>query len=368
MKVMLLFFGLLIMFSIHCFGQQFGGAQIGNNAFQLSPTYGDLLMRRYIDNDLSWKRALVSTSDQLILNCGGDFSTGTYIAGKSVFIEGNMRIGSGNPTSYKLDVNGNLKIGTAVEGSLLHFYGKPNVSWGYLIDNSNQNALTIRSQYEGARAFSIDPFGNIGIGTISPLAQLHIQNSDNTYGAILAQANEKSFQLYTKTVTTQPVDVASFQFGLKYNEDERNGYITFYRGQSTSGGFLGFSTDGQERIRISRDGDVGIGTTTPNHKLEVNGTIRSKEIKVDADNWPDYVFTDDYNLKPLGEVEQFITQNKHLPDVPGAKQMEAEGVNLAEMNKLLLQKIEELTLYLIEQQKEIELLKINQANGTNLPR
>ena len=69
----------------------------------------------------------------------------------------------------------------------------------------------------------------------------------------------------------------------------------------------------------------------------------------------DFVFEDDYELRPLHEVEQFINQNKHLPEIPSAKEMESEdGIGLAELNKLLLQKIEELTLYMIEQQKQIE--------------
>ena len=85
--------------------------------------------------------------------------------------------------------------------------------------------------------------------------------------------------------------------------------------------------------------------------IEVDGIIKATEIKVEAQT-ADFVFKEDYHLKSLEEVEQFITNNKHLPDVPSAKQMEENGVGLAEMNKLLLQKIEELTLYMIEIKKE----------------
>jgi hypothetical protein len=69
---------------------------------------------------------------------------------------------------------------------------------------------------------------------------------------------------------------------------------------------------------------------------------------------PDYVFEKNYNLRPLAEVENYINQNKHLPEVPAAKEMEANGVNLGEMNMLLLKKVEELTLYVIELKKENE--------------
>ncbi|PXX95174.1 hypothetical protein DF185_22610 [Marinifilum breve] len=86
--------------------------------------------------------------------------------------------------------------------------------------------------------------------------------------------------------------------------------------------------------------------------LDVKGTIKAKEIKVVAQT-ADFVFEDDYQLKDLSEVEQFITTNKHLPDIPSAKQMKENGIGLAEMNKLLLQKIEEMTLHIIELNKRV---------------
>ncbi|TJZ49893.1 hypothetical protein FAZ15_21970 [Sphingobacterium olei] len=104
-------------------------------------------------------------------------------------------------------------------------------------------------------------------------------------------------------------------------------------------------------------GFVGIGTTSPREKLSVNGNIRAKEIKVEASPWPDYVFESDYSLLSLEELESYIQKNKHLPDIPKAEEAEKDGVSLGEMNRLLLKKIEELTLYLIDMKKEIEELK-----------
>jgi len=109
-----------------------------------------------------------------------------------------------------------------------------------------------------------------------------------------------------------------------------------------------------EKMTITGNGNIGIGTTSPSNKLEVNGTIRAKEIKVEAAPWPDYVFADDYQLKDLSEVEQYINANNHLPDVPAAETLEQQGVNLGEMNRILLKKVEELTLYVIQLQKSIE--------------
>ena len=106
-------------------------------------------------------------------------------------------------------------------------------------------------------------------------------------------------------------------------------------------------------------GNVGIGKTPDSSiKLDVAGTIRAEEILVEANGQTaDFVFAEDYNLKPLSEVEAFIKTNKHLPEIPSATEMEAHGVNLAEMNKLLLQKVEELTLYQIEKDKEVQELE-----------
>ncbi len=110
--------------------------------------------------------------------------------------------------------------------------------------------------------------------------------------------------------------------------------------------------------------NVGIGTTNPgSYRLAVNGNIRAKEIKVET-GWADYVFKESYDLPTLGEVEKHIKEKGHLINIPSGKEVEENGIQLGKMNKLLLEKIEELTLYVIElkkenenQQCEIELLK-----------
>ncbi len=115
------------------------------------------------------------------------------------------------------------------------------------------------------------------------------------------------------------------------------------------------------------NGNLGLGTTdTKGFKLAVNGKIRAQEIKVEATNWPDYVFEEGFKVGTLEELESYIKANKHLPDIPAAKEVKENGVELGEMNKLLLKKIEELTLYIIElkkesvdQQKQLDELKKN---------
>jgi len=106
-------------------------------------------------------------------------------------------------------------------------------------------------------------------------------------------------------------------------------------------------------------GNVSIGATDPQgYKLAVAGNMIAESIKVKLQGtWPDYVFHDQYNLPSLNQVETFIKLNKHLPEIPSEAEIAKNGQNLGEMNAKLLKKVEELTLYLISQQKEIEILK-----------
>ena len=105
------------------------------------------------------------------------------------------------------------------------------------------------------------------------------------------------------------------------------------------------------------NGNIGVGISDPSYKLDVNGTIHAKEVRVDLNSWPDYVFEEDYKLPTIKEVKQFIKQKGHLQGVPSAKEVKKEGMMLGGMDAKLLQKIEELTLYLIKQNEEIASLK-----------
>lgn len=112
-----------------------------------------------------------------------------------------------------------------------------------------------------------------------------------------------------------------------------------------------------EQMRITSSGKIGIGTTTPSEKLSVNGNVRAKKVIVSQTGWPDYVFDSSYKIKPLSEVEEFIKANKRLPEMPSARDVEEKGISVGDNQALLLKKIEELTLYLIEIKKENANLK-----------
>jgi len=128
-----------------------------------------------------------------------------------------------------------------------------------------------------------------------------------------------------------------------------------------SGGLYLNSNSHKKVILCKNGGSVGIGTDTPSssYKLSVNGGIRAKEVVVEA-GWSDFVFEKGYDLKSLGEVEEFINKNGHLPEIPNAEEIAENGVNLGEIESKLLMKIEELTLYIIDQNKR--LTKLEQHN------
>jgi hypothetical protein len=150
---------------------------------------------------------------------------------------------------------------------------------------------------------------------------------------------------YTRRIVANSQD-----FAINNNANNANNLFITDAGNTTIRGTL--TVSGTENSSIA--GNVGIGTTNPSEKLSVNGNIRSKKLIVTQSNWADYVFNDGYRLRPLVEIEKFIKTNKHLPDIPTVKEVEQKGIDVGSTQALLLKKIEELTLYLIEQNKKME--------------
>jgi len=152
--------------------------------------------------------------------------------------------------------------------------------------------------------------------------------------------------------TQSDVTVLKLRMGDEYSSNFQIGYNFYVDGLW----YTTFSVDGYGNGHFK--GNVGIGTTNPgSFKLAVEGKIGAREINVTTAAWSDYVFNEDYKLRPLEEVNRYIKENKHLPEIPSAKEVIENGQNLGEMNMLLLKKIEELTLYLIDMKKENEKLK-----------
>lgn len=208
--------------------------------------------------------------------------------------------------------------------------------------------------------------GNVGIGTQTPKAILDMGKplSPGQVSTILARLLEgysSGGGTYLGTVgyntqlsgtITDVTDVKSFAIEHSFY-GATNSSINFLRGGGTTGGSISFNTnDNTEKMRILYNGNVGIGIAHPQNKLDVNGTIHSKTVLVDLNGWADYVFKPTYQLRPLTEVKAYIDQNKHLPEIPSEQEIAKNGLNVGEMNKLLMKKVEELTLYLIEKDQQ----------------
>lgn len=267
--------------------------------------------------------------------------------------DGNVGIGTSLP-SEKLSIQGTGSVGaeivtdgTATSRPVLGFFRGAGF-WHIGMNMDNDNTDNFHFRYNGSTyPFTIKASsGYVGIGTRDPRARLHIVDGD-----LLLQNETSGYPiLWLKDVpgvTTLRVD---------YNSILGAGSKLIIRSDET-----------HPIVLNDVGGNVGIGTTTPNEKLTVNGTIYGKEVKVDLSvPGPDYVFRKDYDLPSLEDVKAHIQNFNRLPEVPSAQEMAANGIQLAEMNMLLLKKIEELTLYVIELEREnqrqdslIQYLQIN---------
>ena len=180
----------------------------------------------------------------------------------------------------------------------------------------------------------------VGIGTTSPNTILHIRDKG---AGVSANTSTVKQGLTIGTENTRGVLNMGVNSGGAFYSWIQSRYIN-------AANYLNLALN-------PAGGKVGIGTTNfvGNHKLYVAGSILTEEIQVKLKaNWPDYVFASDYNLRSLNEVETYIEQNNHLPDIPSQKEVNEKGINLGNMDAKLLQKIEELTLYIIQQNKKIE--------------
>ena len=222
-------------------------------------------------------------------------------------------------------------------GNSLQFWAYDNLAWN---GGSCMHRVTFADN------------GNVGIGVVKPNSKLDVAGD--------IQINSKIGISLSDTIsdTNNPYNgLSNYSLGWGMDSWTTSGPTLL---QSAWGG-MKFFTKGNPRFAITDNGNIGIGTDTPDSLLTVNGTIHAKQIVVDMNiGLADYVFDKSYRLMPLNKVEEYVNTNNHLPDVPSATEIKNKGMNMGEMQNKLLQKIEELTLYVIEQQKRIEVLEKNQ--------
>jgi hypothetical protein len=220
--------------------------------------------------------------------------------------------------------------------------------------------------------------GNVGIGTgtsFTPTEKLHVNNGTNTSSLMLESSYTGTTMKalgYMRIKNTATGDI--FNMVLRKNGtvhemlqscyDATNSlwrefiYYNFgTRKYEMRSGVMDAEFMNSGKLLFNCTGNVGIGTSNPTEKLSVNGNIKCKQVEVSLTGWSDFVFEDNYKLMPLSDLDQYIKDQNHLPGVPSTTEVMSTGSNLGEMDAILLQKIEELTLYVIELKKENEALK-----------
>jgi hypothetical protein len=184
----------------------------------------------------------------------------------------------------------------------------------------------------------------------------HVFNDCNSSGYITFGFNAISG---AGTGVSDPLTIqrSNMDVGINNNTPQAKLHIKGGGTDNTTSSLLVNNNANAELFRILDNGNVGIGTANPQSTLAVSGNITAKKIVVTSQGWSDYVFDDDYHLPALPQVEEYIHRNRHLPEVISAEEVKKNGVDLGASQAILLKKVEELTLYLIEEHKELKKLK-----------
>ncbi|GCC50449.1 hypothetical protein SanaruYs_06640 [Chryseotalea sanaruensis] len=279
---------------------------------------------------------------------------------------GNVGIGESSPSSplhIKSNINRTLRldfIGLSEGNSYTwQSFSANSVEQWRIIGKENDNASLEFYNKSGVSRLSLLQNGNIGIGVSQPGAKLEVNGNINVgspNSVVLGYGATLSF--LGASLNGDPLWISRYNNSANKSELRLNLGDDFGQQEDmfTIGTHHWNGGEWKPHFSVHASGKVGIGTTNPDAKLAVKGTIHAEEVKVDLQvPGPDYVFEPTYQLPSLTKIENYIKANKHLPEVPSAKEMETNGINLSEMNMLLLKKVEELTLHLIRIEKENEL-------------
>ncbi|HZP59196.1 MAG TPA: hypothetical protein VFB27_02650 [Opitutaceae bacterium] len=257
---------------------------------------------------------------------------------------GNIGIGTINPTRGVLHVAGgriNLE-GNSGDSAAVMTLGNATYPTAQIVTPYSGGTLSLAGA--SGNGILINSSGKVGVGTTSPSDNFHIYGSGNS-GALLVETGH----------------VNNTWLRIKNNSSGGRTWSVNSSGQSWPGGggsfFIYDETVGAERVRIDTSGNVGIGMSSPGYKLDVAGSVHATSFVSATTTYADFVFKPGYKLEPLSQIEAAIKEDGHLPGIPSEEEAKAHGIDLAQMQVKLLQKIEELTLHQIEQEKRIDQLE-----------
>jgi len=253
---------------------------------------------------------------------------------------------------------GMLSFGTLYQKKMLALYDSSSSWYGFGIQSGEFRMQTgntsSRFSFLTGDDNPIVTFlgnGNVGIGDTSPSSLLNISSGTDGDAVVLLEADTDNSTENDNPRIEFLQDGAGVGAMVGFREEE-SGNNNLLR---ISAYYTG--SENYDAIVIDPGShNVGIGTATPGNRLEVNGVIRTKEVIVETTGWPDDVFGEDYDLDSLQVIEAHIARHGHLPGVPAQAEV-TQGVRVGDMQKILLRKVEELTLHLIRQQKAIETLR-----------